>query len=63
MRFFQQLKEFFSRTDNHDNNGRWEILGDVPVFIHGGEPINTIVIFPEKKSEATVDTDQKKLDS
>ncbi len=63
MRFFQQLKEFFSRTDNRDSNGQWELLGDVPVFIHGGEPINTIVIFPEKKAEETVDTDQKKLDS
>lgn len=63
MRFFQQLKEFFSRTDNSNGNGQWELLGDVPVFIHGGEPINTIVIFPEKKAEETVDTDQKKLDS
>ncbi len=63
MRFFQQLKEFFSRTDNSNSNGQWELLGDVPVFIHGGEPINTIVIFPEKKAEETVDTDQKKLDS
>ncbi len=63
MRFFQQLKEFFSRTDSSDSNGQWELLGDVPVFIHGGEPINTIVIFPEKKAEETVDTDQKKLDS
>lgn len=62
MRFFQQLKEFFS-TDYRDIKGQWELLGDVPVFVHGGEPISTVVIFPEKKAEETVDIDQKKLDS
>ena len=63
MRFFQKLRDFFSDKNHRDQNGQWELLGDVPIFIHGGEPINTIVITPEKKFAETADKDQKKLSS
>lgn len=61
MSFFQRLKKFFAYNEEYYKNGFWTSGADMPVFVFGGEPICTIVLFPEKKEP--VDTDQKKLDS